>query len=78
MLLKDLFTASVSKEEAAAADDVKDRIRALIEGEDRRDTLSDSRLEKLLAEEEIMVSRRTIAKYREQMGIPDSNMRAYL
>lgn len=78
VLLKDLFTASVSKEEAAAADDVKDRIRALIEGEDRRDTLSDSRLEKLLAEEEIMVSRRTIAKYREQMGIPDSNMRAYL
>ena len=78
VLLKDLFSAAVSKEEGSSAEDVKSRIRTLVEKEDRENALSDSRLEKLLAEEEIMVSRRTIAKYREQMGIPDSNMRAYL
>ena len=78
VLLKDLFSAAVSKEEGSSAEDVKSRIRTLVEKEDRENALSDSRLEKLLAEEGITVSRRTIAKYREQMGIPDSQMRGYL
>lgn len=78
VLLKDLFSAPLSREEGTAARDVKDRIMAWIREEDKREPLSDSRLEKLLAEEGIRVSRRTIAKYREQMGVPDSNMRGYL
>lgn len=78
VLLKDLFSGTLSKEEGAAADDVKNRIRTLIREEDKKTPLSDSRLEKLLAEEGITISRRTIAKYREQMGIPDSKMRGYL
>lgn len=78
VLLKDLFSGQVSKEESAAPDDVKARIRELIRQEDKKAPYSDSRLEKLLLEGGITVSRRTIAKYREQMGIPDSQMRGYL
>lgn len=78
VLLKDLFSAALSKEEGTAAKDVRGRVRALIESEDKEAPFSDSRLEKLLAEEGITISRRTIAKYREQMGIPDSKMRGYL
>lgn len=78
VLLKDLFSAPLPQEEGKAAGDVKDRIRALIQEEDKAAPLSDARLEKQLAEEGIRVSRRTIAKYREQMGIPDSKTRGYL
>ena len=78
VLLKDLFSGALSKEEGTAAKDVKERLKALIQNEDKKAPLSDSRLEKLLAGEGIVISRRTIAKYREQMGVPDSRMRGYL
>lgn len=78
VLLKDLFSSTVSREELTAAEDVKERIRILIHQEDKEEPFSDFRLEQLLAEEGIQVSRRTIAKYRGQMGIPDSKMRRYL
>lgn len=78
VLLKDLFSATVSQEEGAAAADVKERIRALIRNEEKGAPLSDSKLEKLLAAEGIRISRRTVAKYRDQMGIPDSKTRGYL
>ena len=77
ILLKDLFSGSVSREDSSAAH-VKERILALIQKEEKENTLSDSCLEKLLAADGITVSRRTIAKYREQLGIPDSRMRGYL
>lgn len=78
VLLKELFSAAVSKEENTSAGSVKERIRALIQKEDKDRPLSDARLEKLLSEEGIRISRRTIAKYREQMGILDSKRRGYL
>lgn len=76
--LKDLFSAAISKGERTAAEDVKERIRVLIEKEEKEHPLSDARLEQLLAEEGITVARRTIAKYREQLGILDSKRRGYL
>lgn len=76
--LKDLFSGAVSREECVSSEDVKDRIRVLIREESRDKPLSDARLEALLAEDGIKVSRRTIAKYREQMGIVDSQTRGYL
>lgn len=78
VLLKDLFSGAVSQEENTAAGDVKDRLRAFIREENRDKPFSDARLEAMLLEEGIKVSRRTIAKYREQMGIPDSKTRGYL
>lgn len=54
---------------------VKEMIRELVDGEDPASPLSDSKLEKLLAERGLSVARRTIAKYREELGIQPSHLR---
>jgi RNA polymerase sigma-54 factor len=51
---------------------VQDRIRRLIREESGNRTLSDDRIAELLCTEGIHVARRTVAKYRELMGIPSS------
>ena len=54
---------------------IKQKIQALVEAEDPRKPLSDAKLAKLLAEQGFRVARRTVAKYREELGIPPSHMR---
>jgi RNA polymerase sigma-54 factor len=54
---------------------VKQTIRQLINEEDDHKPLSDSQLAKLLNEQGYKVVRRTVAKYRESMGILASNLR---
>ncbi|MNC61219.1 RNA polymerase sigma-54 factor [compost metagenome] len=44
-------------------------IRDLIEGEDKRAAYSDRRIAELLLEQGVVISRRTVAKYRESMRI---------
>lgn len=58
-----------------AATGVKDAIRAMIEQEDPAAPLSDETIARRLAERGLSVARRTVAKYREQMGIPPSHER---
>ena len=50
-------------------DCVEERIKTLIASEDKQHPLSDQKLSELMKKEGIVVARRTIAKYREQMGI---------
>ena len=52
--------------------------RRLIEAEETRKPLSDSRIARILADEGFQVARRTVAKYREGMQIPPSNERRRL
>lgn len=59
----------VSPEQAKAA------IRDLISGEDRKHPLSDQKLCELLARQKLLLSRRTVAKYRDEMGIPSTSGR---
>ncbi|MFH4347467.1 RNA polymerase factor sigma-54, partial [Acinetobacter baumannii] len=55
---------------------VKQFIQTLVEAENKKKPLSDQKISKLLEEEhEIVISRRTVAKYREQMHIPASSLR---
>ena len=55
---------------------VKARIREMIENEDKKKPLSDGEIAKRLQEEfGVKVARRTVTKYREQMGIPSSRVR---
>ncbi|MDX5378208.1 MAG: RNA polymerase factor sigma-54 [Halomonas sp.] len=54
---------------------IRARIRKLIADEPPRKPLSDSRLVELLGEDGIQVARRTVAKYREALGIPSSSER---
>jgi RNA polymerase sigma-54 factor len=55
-----------------AATSVKQRLREILEAEDAVRPLSDQRLADLLSDEGIPVARRTVAKYREELGIEPS------
>ena len=57
---------------------IKQRIRKIIEQEDARKPLSDSRIVRLLQEDGLVLARRTIAKYREELRIPTSSQRRVL
>ncbi len=55
-----------------AATTVKERLRDFLQKEEALHPLSDQRLADLLSDEGIPVARRTVAKYREEMGIEPS------
>jgi len=69
--LKYFFSTAIPREgeEALAAESIKTRIRQMIQDEDKTKPLSDSAISDLLAEQNIQIARRTVAKYREQMKI---------
>ena len=54
---------------------IKAVLRDIIEAEDKQKPLSDDMLTRLLAERGYPIARRTVAKYREQMGIPIARLR---
>jgi RNA polymerase sigma-54 factor len=54
---------------------VKEKIRDLIDGEEKDDPLSDEKIAKLLQAEGIQIARRTVAKYREAMKIDKAQFR---
>jgi RNA polymerase sigma-54 factor len=54
---------------------IRAKIRKLVKDEDSENPLSDGRIAELLSGEGIPVARRTVAKYREAMGIAPSNER---
>lgn len=54
---------------------IKERIRKLIENEDRNSPLSDDEIVDILSRENIQIARRTVAKYRGQLDIPPSHIR---
>jgi RNA polymerase sigma-54 factor len=57
---------------------IKQRIKKIVEGEDQRRPLSDSKIMSILQREGLVLARRTIAKYREELRIPTSNQRKVL
>lgn len=62
-------------DDAVSAQAVKQRIKELIDAETKDDILSDEALVYLLKREHIDIARRTVAKYREALGIPTSAQR---
>ncbi|MEW6321760.1 MAG: RNA polymerase factor sigma-54 [Acidobacteriota bacterium] len=64
--------------DAVSSVTIKQRIRKIIEAEDPRKPLSDSKIVSILQREGLMLARRTIAKYREELKIPTSNQRKVL
>ena len=61
--------------DAVSSVTIKQRIRKIIEQEDPRKPLSDSKIVSILQREGLELARRTIAKYREELKIPTSNQR---
>lgn len=77
--LKSFFTSTiqtVSDDESTSSTQVKNAIALLIEKENKAKPLSDQEIvEHLKVKEGMVISRRTIAKYRDQLGIPSSSKR---
>ena len=77
--MKFFFTSAINATEGGeshSAESVRHRIRQLIEAEaSERDVHSDDRIVEILKGDGIDIARRTVAKYREAMGIPSSVQR---
>lgn len=75
--LKYFFTSSLQGADGdeVSAESVKERIREIIEAEDPKRPLSDQHIAKMLAAENVEIARRTVAKYREMMGLLPSSKR---
>jgi RNA polymerase sigma-54 factor len=75
--LKYFFTSGVGSAdgEGASSEAVKARIKALTDAEDPKKILSDDKLVALLKAEGFDIARRTVAKYREAMGVGSSVQR---
>ncbi|MBE6062299.1 MAG: RNA polymerase factor sigma-54 [Clostridium butyricum] len=75
--IKDLFpgTAQYKDNENIVPIHIKKEIIEIISSENKKKPLSDQNIANILNERNIKVSRRTVAKYREQLGIKSSSMR---
>ena len=73
--MKYFFTAAIASSEpgqAHSAEAVRQRIRQMIDEEDPEDVLSDDLIVERLRKADILVARRTVAKYRDSLRIPSS------
>lgn len=78
--MKFFFHSGISSSygESVSSVTIKQRIRKIIEVEDQRRPLSDSKIMQILQKDGLVLARRTIAKYREELKIPTSNQRKVL
>ncbi|MBN6186892.1 RNA polymerase factor sigma-54 [Aneurinibacillus sp. BA2021] len=76
--LKYFFTTGLGRAdggEASSVLNIKEKIKAMIDKEDKKKPLSDQKITDILVKEGIEISRRTVAKYREEMNIDSSSKR---
>ncbi len=78
--IKDLFTTSISSlnSEDTGVIKIKNKIKGIIESEDKKKPYSDQNISDKLKENGMNISRRTVAKYREEMQIRSSSKRKRL
>jgi len=75
--LKYFFDSKVQRDdgEDVSARSVKERISVLIDGEDKAKPLSDQEIADILGKDGLQIARRTVAKYRDQLGINSQRYR---
>lgn len=78
--LKFFFNSGINsvQGEQVASESVKDKIRQLVMAEDAQNPLSDQEIVNLLRQSNIIIARRTVAKYREMLGLLSSSKRRRL
>ena len=78
--LKYFFNSSINKTDGdnLASEAVKNKIKVLIQQEHPKEPWSDQALVDLLKKDGIEIARRTVAKYREMMGVLPSSKRKRL
>jgi RNA polymerase sigma-54 factor len=73
--LRHFFQSAVGAGEELARDDLRERVKALFEAEDGAAPLSDDDVVRRLAAQGVQVARRTVTKYRKDLGLPSSYRR---
>ncbi len=75
--LRYFFTGGTETDDGKSIgwDRVKTRVRGFVDAEDRTHPLSDEQIAIMLKKEGIEISRRTVAKYRQQLDIPNARQR---
>ncbi len=78
--LKYFFSEGMQTEsgEEVSTREIKKILQDCIDGEDKRKPLTDDRLAVILNEKGYQIARRTVAKYREQLGLPVARLRKEL
>ncbi|QIA06788.1 RNA polymerase factor sigma-54 [Draconibacterium halophilum] len=78
--LKYFFSEGMAKDdgEEVSTREIKKILQECIEGEDKHKPLTDEKLAKILKEKSYNIARRTVAKYREQLGISVARLRKEL
>ncbi|WP_422019303.1 RNA polymerase factor sigma-54 [Robiginitalea biformata] len=76
-LIKEYFSESIKNEqgEDVSTKEIKKILETVVGEENKRKPLTDDKLAKILKEKGYPIARRTIAKYREQLGIPVARLR---
>ena len=79
-LLKSFFSESLQNTEGeeVSTREVKKILQDCIESESKSKPLTDEELMEILKEKGYLIARRTVAKYREQLGIPVARLRKEL
>lgn len=75
ILLSDLIPKGT---EDNSVDSIKETIKEFIDNEDKNKPLSDQKITNLLKDKGIEISRRTVAKYRSELNIPDASGRKHV
>jgi len=73
--LKSLFSESVSDDSDVSVYKIEKALRKLVDNEDSSAPLSDDAIATALAAQGLSIARRTVAKYRERMGIQPARLR---
>ncbi|MDE5632336.1 MAG: RNA polymerase sigma-54 factor, partial [Muribaculaceae bacterium] len=73
--LKFLFNEHPKDDSGASAHRITEAIRGLIEGENKKNPLSDQAIQESLQMQGFDIARRTVAKYRERLGFPVARLR---
>ena len=74
--MRDIFNSSQTfGEQDSTTEEIKEEIKRLVKEEDKKKPLSDSKIASLLEEKDMKISRRTVAKYRAQLGIAGTTQR---
>ena len=76
-LIKEFFSESMKNEqgEDVSTREIKKILETVIGEEDKKKPLTDDKLAKILKERGYPIARRTVAKYREQLGLPVARLR---
>ena len=61
--------------EELSKNNIKKTLQEIVDKEDKNNPLSDDSIANILADKGFPIARRTVAKYREQLGIPVAKMR---